>query len=223
MGGICVVLPALNEADALPAALAGRPDNVRVVVVDNGSTDATADVARSLGADVVAEPRRGFGFACAAGLEAAGEVDIVVYMDADATCDWADLPALTEPILGDHADLVLGRRVRQRRSRGAMPVHVAVANRVLGWLCGRLVAVSTHDIPPYRAMNRRALASLGIQDRTYGWPLEMVLRAGRSGLRVVEVPVAYHRRVGTSKVTGTLGGTLRATRRMLVVLWRHRT
>ncbi len=219
---VCAILPALNEADALEAALAGKPENVRVVVVDNGSTDGTADVARSLGVDVVAEPRRGFGYACAAGLEAAGGAKVLVYLDADATCDWADLQLLTEPVLSGRADLVLGRRAKDRRSPGAMAAHVVIANRVLSFLCGRLAGTTIHDVPPYRAIDRTALQDLALTDRTYGWPLEMILKAGRSGLRIVEVPVAYHRRVGTSKVTGTLRGTLHATAKMGAVLWRYR-
>ena len=222
MAEICVVMPALNEADALPVALADRPANVRVIVVDNGSTDQTAQIAFDLGADVVIEPQCGFGAACKAGLDAAYGADIVVYMDADATCKWSDLEKVTAPIVSGEADFVLGRRVPQLRETGSMPLHVAIANSILGRVCGRLAGVQIHDIPPYRAIRRDALESLDIQDRTYGWPLEMVLRAGRSNLRVTEVPVAYCRRVGTSKVTGTLSGTVKATTRMLSVLWKQR-
>jgi glycosyltransferase involved in cell wall biosynthesis len=219
---VCVVLPALNEADALAAALANRPSDVRVIVVDNGSTDGTADVARSLGVDVVTESRRGFGAACKAGLDASTGSDVVVFMDADDTCDWNDLPLLVEPILEGTSDLVLGRRVRSLRQRGSMPFHVGIANAVLGRLCGHLAGVAVHDVPPYRAIRRQSLIDLDLVDRTFGWPLEMVLRAGREKLRVDEVPVRYRVRVGTSKVTGSLRGTLRATSRMLRVLWEYR-
>jgi len=217
----CVILPALNEADALGDALQGRPDHVRVVVVDNGSTDGTADVARRLGVEVVKESRRGFGYACQAGLDAAGDAHVVVFMDADATCDWADLDALTSPILDGSADLVLGRRVKALREPGAMPLHVGLANMFLGRMCGRLSGLAVHDIPPYRAARRSSLVDLALKDRTYGWPVEMVLKAGRSGLAVTEVPVRYRTRVGTSKVTGTVGGTLKATARMARVLVAH--
>jgi glycosyltransferase involved in cell wall biosynthesis len=217
---VCAVLPALDEADALPAALAGRPEGLRVLVVDNGSTDGTAGVAEALGAEVVAEPRRGFGSACWRGTLAAEGADVVVFLDADGTLDWDDLPAVAGPVLAGTADLVLGHRRADLREAGAMTRHVAIANRVLGRLCGPLAGVRLHDIGPYRAIRLRALLDLGVRDRTYGWPLEMVVRAGRAGLRVVEVPVAYRVRVGTSKVTGRLWPTVRATVRMAAVLLR---
>jgi glycosyltransferase involved in cell wall biosynthesis len=218
---VCVLMPALDEADALPSALAGRPAGVEVVVIDNGSTDGTGAVAEALGARVICEPRRGFGAACVAGLCAAEGADIVVYMDADATLSWADLPAVLAPLIDRDADLVLGRRVRALRQRGAMRWHVAVANGLLGWLCSRSSGVRIHDISPYRAMRRTTLLDLDLADRSYGWPLEMVLRAGRAGLRVTEVPVVYRTRVGTSKVTGRLWPTVRATIRMARVLAQH--
>ena len=218
---VCVVLPALDEADALPAALAGRPVGPRYLVVDNGSTDGTADVARRLGVDVITEPRRGFGQACWAGTRAAEGADVVVFMDADATLAWADLPAVTAPVLAGAADLVLGQRRPDLRDEGAMSWHVAAANRALAWLCGRLAGVTIHDISPYRALRRDALLSLGLRDRTYGWPLEMVLRAGRAGLEVAEVPVRYRTRAGTSKVTGRPWPTAKAAARMTALLLRH--
>lgn len=215
---LCAVLPALDEADALPAALAGRPEGLRVLVVDNGSTDGTAEVAASLGCEVVAEPRRGYGAACLRGVTAAVPAEVVVLLDADASLDWADLAAVAGPVLRGSADLVLGRRVPSLRQPGAMAWHVALANSVLGRLCGLLAGVRVRDIGPYRAARRDALLGLGIADRTYGWPLEMVLRAGRAGWRVVEVPVRYRRRVGTSKVTGRAWPTLKAGTRMARVL-----
>jgi len=215
---LCAVLPALDEADALPAALAGRPPGLRVVVVDNGSTDATARVAAGLGCEVVAEPRRGYGAACLRGITAAAPAEVVVLLDADASLDWADLAAVAGPVLRGAADLVLGSRVPALREPGAMLWHVAFANTVLGGLCGLLAGVRARDIGPYRAAPREALLGLGIADRSYGWPLEMVLRAGRAGWRVVEVPVRYRRRVGTSKVTGRAWPTLKAATRMARVL-----
>jgi glycosyltransferase involved in cell wall biosynthesis len=218
---ICVVLPALDEADALPVALRDRPAGARCVVVDNGSTDGTAAVASRLGVEVVTEPRRGFGHACWAGAEAAVGSDVIVFMDADATLDWGDLAALAGPVLADEADLVLGCRTPDLRERGAMPWHVAAANRVLAGLCGRLAGVDIRDISPYRAIRRDALLELGMRDRSYGWPLEMVLRAGRAGLRVTETPVRYRRRAGTSKVTGRPWPTIKAATRMAWILLRH--
>jgi hypothetical protein len=217
---VCAVLPALDEADALPAALAGRPAGLRTVVVDNGSTDGTAAVARRLGAEVVVEERRGFGAACWRGLQASAGADVVVFLDADASLDWGDLGSVAGPVLDGRADLVLGHRRRELRARGAMPWHVGVANRLLGSACGLVAGVPLADVGPYRAARRDALLTLGVRDRSYGWPLEMVLRAGRAGLRVAEVPVRYHRRVGTSKVTGQLWPTCRAAARMAIVLVR---
>ena len=221
LAGVCVVLPALNEADALPAALAGRPKEVRAVVVDNGSTDGTSGVARRLAADVVVEPRRGFGAACRRGVLAAAGADVIVFMDADASCDWRDVPAVAGPVLDGHAELVLGRRVRRLRDPGAMPAHVAVANAALGVLCRAVARAPVHDCPPLRAVRRDALVDLALEEETYGWPLEMVLAAASAGLRILEVPVRYHRRVGVSKVTGSAWGTAKATTRMAAVLWRH--
>jgi glycosyltransferase involved in cell wall biosynthesis len=220
LADVCVVLPAFDEADALPTALAGRPEGPRYLVVDNGSTDGTAEVARRLGAEVVIETRRGFGQACWAGAQAA-DGDVVVFMDADATLDWADLPAVVGPVQAGEADLVLGHRRRALREPGALAWHVAAANRALAWLCGRLAGTAVHDISPFRAIRRDALLALGLRDRTYGWPLEMVLRAGRARLRVMEVPVHYRNRAGTSKVTGRPWPTLKATVRMTRVLLHH--
>lgn len=218
---VCAILPALDEADALPAALAGRPAGLRVVVVDNGSTDGTAGVARALGVEVVTEPRRGFGAACWRGLQAAAPASTVVFLDADASLSWDDLGAVAGPVVRGEADLVLGRRIRARRQPGAMAWHLAAANGALGRLCGAVAGVRLHDVGPYRAGSRQALLDLGLRDRGYGWPVEMVLRAGRSGLRVTEVPVAYRVRVGTSKVTGRPWQTVKVAVRMTRVLLEH--
>ncbi|CAN5189320.1 glycosyltransferase family 2 protein [soil metagenome] len=222
---VTVILPALDEADALPAALADAPledPDYRVVVVDNGSVDGTGDVARSLGAEVISEPVRGFGQACWAGVLAAEGSRVVAFMDADATLSWEDLRRVVAPVVEGRADLVLGRRARNLRQPGAMPRHVAVANAVLAWQCRRLAGVGVHDVGPLRAVDRDALLALGLRDRTYGWPLEMVLRAGQAGLVVTEVDVGYRIRVGTSKVTGRPWPTIKAVSRMTGVLLRHR-
>ncbi|HUG83886.1 MAG TPA: glycosyltransferase family 2 protein [Euzebya sp.] len=222
---VTVVLPALDEADALPAALAGAPlgeQAWRVLVVDNGSTDGTGDVARALGAEVVREPVRGFGAACWAGVQAAEGSRVVAFMDADATLTWQDLQRVVAPVLEGRADLVLGRRARHLREPGSMPWHVAAANAFLAWQCRRIGHVDVHDIGPLRAIDRDALLGLGMRDRSYGWPLEMVLRAGRAGLSVAEVDVTYRVRVGTSKVTGRPWPSVKAAVRMTRVLLRHR-
>lgn len=210
-----VVFPALDEAEALPWVLGRLPAGARAIVVDNGSTDGTADVARALGATVVVEPRRGFGAACAAGL-AAATADIVAFCDADASLDPRELPTVVDPVARGEADLVLGARVPA--GPGAWPVHARLANRYLARRMRRAFGAPLSDLGPMRAGRRGALTGLGIVDRRSGWPLEMVVRAGHAGWRVVEVPVAYRPRVGRSKVTGTVQGTFRAVRDMTAVL-----
>ena len=213
-----VVLPALNEVEALPWVLGRMPPGFRPIVVDNASTDGTAVVAAHLGAMVVSEPRRGFGAAAFAGLVAA-RTDVVCFMDCDASCDPADLPRLVGRVEAGRADLVLGRRVPQP---GAWPPHARLANRLLAGVVGVRTGVGLRDLGPMRAARREALLSLQIRDRGFGWPLEMVLRAIRSGWRVEERDVAYLARAGRSKVTGTPTGTVRAVRDMGRVLAEHR-
>jgi glycosyltransferase involved in cell wall biosynthesis len=218
---VVAVLPALNEADALPAALAGAPPWLEIVVVDNASTDATAAVAAALGARVVHEPFRGYGAAVQRGLAAVGDADHIAILDADATFDWGDLPAMLAPLRDGTADVVFGRRVPHRRERGAMPWHVAVANAVLGRICGWFAGTTLHDIGPFKVVRGDAVTRIAARDRTYGWPLEFALRAARAGLRVTEVEVAYRVRAGVSKVTGRPVATAKTAGRMLLVLSRH--
>jgi len=210
-----VVLPALNEAAALPTVLTGLPVGYRAIVVDNGSTDGTGDVARRLGAIVVVEHRRGFGAACAAGLEAA-RADVVAFCDADGSLDLADLPLVCDPVLANECDLVLG--ARQPVGRGAWPLHARVANRYLARRLRRRTGHPLTDLGPMRAGRRDGLLALTVEDRRSGWPLEQVLRAGAAGWRISEVPVPYRPRTGRSKVTGTVRGTLQAVRDMARVL-----
>lgn len=203
---IDVVVPVLDEAQALPWVLDRLPDSVHAIVVDNGSSDGSGDVARDHGADVVHEPRRGFGAACWAGLQAAGS-DVVCFMDGDASLDPRDLPLVFGPVLAGTADLVWGSRVAERR---AWPAHARVANRWLAWRLRQRFGWDVTDIGPMRAARRARLVSLGMTDRRSGWPLEMVLRAGMADLQVQEVPVPYLARKGRSKVTGTARGTFEA-------------
>jgi glycosyltransferase involved in cell wall biosynthesis len=218
---VTVVLPALDEAAALPAALASFPAGVDLVVVDNGSTDGTPEVAAALGARVVPEPRRGFGAACWAGVQASPHARVIAFADADGSLDGADLAAVAGPVLRQEADLVLGSRVRGHRDPGALSGLALVENVLLGLACGPLFGVRLSDLGPFRAMRRDVLVRLGVADRGQGWPLEMVGRAALSGLRVVEVPVRYHRRAaGRSKVGGSLTGSVRAAAHMTAVAGR---
>jgi glycosyltransferase involved in cell wall biosynthesis len=210
-----VVLPVLNEREAICGVVRSLPGWARPLVVDNGSTDGSAEVARELGVEVVVEPRRGFGSACAAGLDAAVS-DIVCFMDCDGSLDGGDVAVVVEPIAADRADLVLG--ARRATTRAAWPAHLRLANRVLGYQVRRRTGLSLTDLGPLRAARRDALLALEIEDRRFGWPLEMVVRAAESGWRVSEVAVAYRPRVGTSKVTGTVVGAVRTVRDMRAAL-----
>jgi glycosyltransferase involved in cell wall biosynthesis len=210
-----VVLPVLDEAEALPTVLARMPDGYEPIVVDNGSDDGSGDVARRLGARVIDEPHRGFGAACRAGLRAASS-DVVCFMDCDGSLDPADLPRVAVPVSEGAAGLVLGSR--RPVAAGAWPLHARAANRVLAWLVRRRGGVAVSDIGPMRAARREDLATLGLTDRRFGWPLEMVLRAADAGWCILEVPVSYAPRVGRSKVTGTVRGTARAVLDMARVM-----
>ena len=185
-----VILPALDEREALPWVLARMPPGYVPIVVDNGSTDGTAKVAAALGARVVYEPQRGFGAACFAGLRAAA-ADVVCFMDCDASLDPRDLPRVAEPVAAGHADLVLGARAA---SAGAWPRHARLANAVLARELRRRTQVPLRDLGPMRAAPRLALLGLGIRDRRFGWPLEMVLRAAGAEWRIHEVVVPYRPR-----------------------------
>ncbi|WP_394816025.1 glycosyltransferase family 2 protein [Streptomyces gibsoniae] len=210
-----VVLPCLDEAAALPWVLERIPPGWRAVVVDNGSTDGSAELAASLGAHVVAEPERGFGAACAAGLRAA-TAPVVCLCDCDASLDPGLLPSLAHAVLDGEADLVLGRR-RPTTPR-AWPVHARLANRELARLIRRRTGLRLHDLGPMRAARREALLDLDLTDRRSGYPLQMVIRAADAGWRVREVDVPYYPRAGRSKVTGTWRGTWYAVRDMRAVL-----
>jgi glycosyltransferase involved in cell wall biosynthesis len=201
-----VILPVLDEAEAIPWVLGRMPAGYRPIVVDNGSTDGSGAVARSRGAVVVDEPVPGFGSACWAGLQAA-TADIVCFMDCDASIDPGDLPRVADPVAAGSADLVLAARVA---AKGAWPPHARLANRYLAWRIRRSFGWSVTDLGPLRAMHRVALLELSLGDRRSGWPLEMVLKAGHAGWSVLEVEAPYLPRAGASKVTGTLGGTARA-------------
>jgi glycosyltransferase involved in cell wall biosynthesis len=209
-----VILPVLDERGALPWVLGRFPAGYTPIVVDNGSTDGSADVARELGAQVVVEPVKGFGAACWAGLQAATD-EVVCFMDCDASLDPQELPLVADPVIGGRADLVLGSR---KGSKGAWPIHARVANRYLAREVHKRTGAPMSDLGPMRAMRRQALLDLGMTDRRFGWPLEMVLRAHRAGWRIEETRVPYAAREGRSKVTGTARGFVRTVRDMAAVL-----
>ncbi|MEU6096964.1 glycosyltransferase family 2 protein [Streptomyces sp. NPDC047079] len=210
-----VVLPCLDEAEALPWVLRRVPAGWRAIVVDNGSTDGSADIARALGAQVVHEPRRGFGAACHAGLTAA-TADVVCFCDCDASLDPALLLAVVGPVLDGSTDLVLGRR--RPVTRRAWPAHARLANLELARLIRRRTGLRLHDLGPMRAARRAPLLALDLTDRRSGYPLQMVVRAADAGWRVAETDVPYLPRTGRSKVTGTWRGTWQAIRDMRAVL-----
>lgn len=210
-----VVLPCLNEAAALPRVLAGIPYGWRATVVDNGSTDGSADLARSLGATVVHEPRRGFGAACHAGLLAA-EAEFVCFCDCDGSLDPGLLPSFVRRIADGDTDLLLGRR--RPEGRGAWPLHARAGNLALARMLRRRTGLRLHDLGPMRAGRRADLLALDLTDRRSGYPLQMVVRASDAGLRVAETDVPYLPRTGRSKVTGTWRGTWQAVRDMRAVL-----
>ncbi|MFG3383026.1 glycosyltransferase family 2 protein [Streptomyces sp. NPDC047999] len=210
-----IVLPCLDEAAALPWVLARIPSGMRAIVVDNGSTDGSADIARDLGARVVHESRRGFGAACHAGL-AAATADIVCFCDCDASLDPGDLVPFVRRIHEGAADLVLGRR--RPESRGAWPLHARAGNLALARMLRRRTGLRLNDLGPLRAARREELLSLGLTDRRSGYPLQMVVRAADAGWRITERDVPYRPRTGASKVTGTWRGTWGAVRDMRRVL-----
>ncbi|MCJ0874285.1 glycosyltransferase family 2 protein [Streptomyces sp. AP-93] len=210
-----VVLPCLNEAEALPWVLARIPAGWRALVVDNGSTDGSAELARALGATVVTESRRGFGAACHAGLLAA-EADVVCFCDCDASLDPGLLTGFVAAVAAGEADLVLGRRRPQ--GRGAWPAHARAGNLALARLLSRRTGLRLRDLGPMRAARREGLLGLDLSDRRSGYPLQMVVRAADAGWRIREVDVPYLPRSGKSKVTGTWRGTWQAVRDMSRVL-----
>ena len=212
---IDVILPCLNEEEALPWVLSRVPAGFHPIVADNGSTDRSASIASAHGATVIPVPQRGFGAACHAGLQAATS-EIVCFMDADASLNPADLPQVADPVLTGQADLVLGRRMTRRLAD--WPVHARVANKVLAAELRRRTGVRLRDLGPMRCARRTELLQLGLSDRRFGYPLEMVMAAATADWRVHEVEIPYLPRSGRSKVTGTVSGTVRTVRDMRRVL-----
>lgn len=220
-----VLIPALNEEGAIGRVIDALPtDHVRrVVVVDNGSEDGTARVAREAGAVVVREPERGYGAACLRGLRevALDPPDVVVFIDGDFSDYPQDLPRLLAPLARNEADLVIASRSQGHAERGSLTVQQRVGNALACQLINRLYGTRYSDLGPFRAIRWQALDALQMRDRGYGWTIEMQIRAAKAGLRATEVPARYRARIGTSKISGTLRGTLGASGKILYTIARH--
>jgi len=216
---ISVIIPTFNEEQAIGEVVRAVPiDQIHeIVVVDNGSTDDTAKQAALAGARVVFESRPGYGSACLAGAKAAADADVLVFLDGDRSDDPRQLEIIAAPVLDDRADLVIGSRIKGTLEKGAMPIHGRLGNRFIVLLLGRLYGVNITDIGSFRAVKSQTLFDLGMEQMTYGWPVEMVVKAARMGLRVQSVPINYRRRIGKSKVTGTVRGTILATYYMFLL------
>ena len=217
-----VVIPALDEAASIGRVLADLPAWVdQVVVGDNGSSDATAAVAREAGATVVHEPRRGYGRACLAALAEAGECDVVVFLDADYSDHPEELDRVVESILDGRADLVIGSRALGRREPGSLTPQQRFGNALACWLIRSIWGQRFTDLGPFRAIRHDALSALRMRDPDYGWTVEMQIKAVRRGLRCREVPVSYRRRIGRSKVSGTVRGVVGAGTKILGTIARY--
>ncbi len=220
---ISVVIPTLNEAQAIGEVVSAVPqDRVQdIFVVDNGSTDDTAKQATLAGARAIYEPRRGYGSACMAGAKAARDSDIIVFLDGDRSDDPRQLDAIAMPVVQDQADLVIGSRIGGVLEKGAMPLHGQLGNHFIVFLLRLLYGVNITDIGSFRAIKTDALFDLKMEQMTYGWPVEMVVKAARKGLRIQSIPITYRRRIGISKVTGTVKGTIMATYYMFMVTLKY--
>ena len=227
-----VIIPALNESGNIGRLVAELRDvaahefdsdvQICIIVADNGSTDETAREARDAGARVIGEPRAGYGFACAAGTAAVPDADVLVFIDGDFSSQPRELPRVLDPILMNHADLVLGSRSRGLITAGAMPPHQRFGNWLASGLMRRLYGIEVTDLGPFRAIRRSLLDSLDMREMTFGWPTEMMVKAAKAHARIVEVPVSFHpREAGSSKVSGTVRGTVLAAWHILAVTLRH--
>ena len=222
LSDVVVVIPALNEEASLPLVLKELPSVQAVLVVDNGSTDQTAELARLGGAEVVSEPRRGYGSACLAGIRRASELgcEILVILDADHSDHPEDIHLLVEPILRGEADMVLGDRTRLAEPGSLLP-HQKFGNRLATALIERFTGFRYRDMGPFRAIRLTALESLQMADLNYGWNVEMQMKAVYAGLRIQEVAVGYRQRIGVSKISSTVRGSVKAGAKILYCTWRY--
>ena len=209
---VSVIIPTHNEAQAIARVLEDLPRDLttEVIVVDSNSNDGTPAIAASMGARVIQEPRRGYGRACLTGLATANSPDVVVFLDGDYSDRPSELPILLAPITEGRADITLGSRLRERRPAGALPWHQKFGNRLAASLIRLLYGLEITDLGPFRAGRSDVLHALALQQTTYGWAVEMILKGALAGFRVIEVPVSYYPRIGKSKISGTLKGTVGA-------------
>ncbi len=209
---VSVIIPTRNEAKAIGRVLADIPADLvtEVVLVDSNSTDGTREIAARMGARVVLEPRRGYGQACLTGLDSTSAPDIVVFLDGDYSDRPDELPRLLAPIAAGRADITLGSRLAGPRSPGALPWHAALGNRLAAGLIRLLFGLKISDLGPFRAARAEILSALALEEKTYGWAVEMILKGALLGFQIVEVPVSYHPRIGESKISGTLRGSVGA-------------
>jgi glycosyltransferase involved in cell wall biosynthesis len=224
---VSVIIPTHNEAQAIERVLSDLPSDLttEVIVVDSNSTDGTPEIAAGIGARVIREPRRGYGRACLTGLVAANSPDVVVFLDGDYSDRPSELPTLLAPITEGRADITIGSRLHERSSASALPWHQAFGNRLAAGLIRLLFSskygLEISDLGPFRAGRADALLALGLEETTYGWPPEMIIKGALAGFRVVEVPVSYHPRIGKSKIGGTLKGTVGAAWCILSLIVRY--
>src|SRR3954454_6643419 len=209
---VSVIIPTHNEARAIARVLADLPSGLttEVIVVDSNSNDGTPEIAARMGARVLQEPRRGYGRACLTGMAAANSPDVVVFLDGDYSDRPSELPILLAPIIEGRADISLGSRVGKQSIRGALPWHQAFGNRLAATLIRFLYGLDISDLGPFRAGRADVLRALALEQTTYGWAVEMILKGALAGFRVVEVPVSYFPRIGKSKISGTVKGTIGA-------------
>ena len=220
---VSVIIPTHNEAQAIGRVLADLPSHLvtEVIVVDSNSTDGTPDLARSMGAQVIQESRRGYGRACLTGLANCQSPDVVVFLDGDYSDRPSELPILLAPIVEGRADITLGSRLSGKGNRGALPWHQSFGNRLAAGLIQLLYGVKVSDLGPFRAGRADALHALALEEATYGWAVEMILKGAIAGFRIVEVPVSYYPRIGRSKIGGTVKGTLGAAWFILSLIVRY--
>jgi glycosyltransferase involved in cell wall biosynthesis len=227
---VAVLIPALNEAESLPLVLRDLPQVGLVVVVDNGSTDDTARLATELGATVIREPQRGYGKACLSGLAEVQRqsdqedvnVEVIVFADADYSDHVHAIGNLIEPIVADQQDFVLGSRLLGEREPGAMPPQSVYGNKFACWLMRLILGKNCYtDLGPLRAIRYTSLKRLAMVDENFGWTIEMQIKAIKHGLRTIEVPVPYRRRIGVSKISGTISGTFRAGTKIIYSVWKY--